>query len=125
MDARIQIRDPLGWVIENWDRQGAEADVGEVNNTGDIVETALILGRHGFPGYYDDAERILRCHLLPSQLRDNSFIPGPPNPQNEDGRRNIADRHLGAFPVRGVAGCDELCRGWFARTGPAPGESPL
>lgn len=92
-----QIRDALGWVIESTKRQGMDADVGEVNNTGDIVETALILGKHGFPEYYEDAERILRCHLLPSQLRDTSFIRDPPNPTGEDGRRNVADRHLGAF----------------------------
>ncbi|MCA1595953.1 MAG: hypothetical protein LC772_05975, partial [Chloroflexi bacterium] len=47
--------------------------------------------------YYHIAERILRCHLLPSQLRDVSFINDPPNPANEDGKRDVANRHLGAF----------------------------
>ena len=91
------IRDELGWVIENFSRQGPDSDVGEVNNTGDIVETALIFGRHGWPEYYGDAERILRGHLLPSQLRDNSFIVDPPNPRGEDGLRDAGARHLGAF----------------------------
>jgi hypothetical protein len=91
------IRDQLGWVIENSNRTGPTTDMGEINNTGDILETALILGRHGFPEYYGDAERILRCHLLPAQLRDNSFIRDLPNPKGEDGLRNIADRHRGAF----------------------------
>ena len=76
---------------------GSPPDMGEGNNTGDIVETALILGRHGYPGYFQDAERILRGHLLPSQLRDVRFIPEPANPSNEDGLRNVRDRHLGAF----------------------------
>ena len=76
---------------------GADPDRGEVNNTGDIVETALILGRWGFPEYYQDAERIVRSHLLPSQLRDVSFIADPSNPDNEDSKRDIAGRHLGAF----------------------------
>lgn len=92
-----QIRDALGWVIEATHRQGLDAGVGEVNNTGDIVETALILGAAGYAGCYADAERILRCHLLPAQVRDVSFIHDGPNPDNEDGRRNVAERHLGAF----------------------------
>ena len=90
------IRDDIGWVIEN-SKDGADPDMGECNNTGDIVETALILGQCGYPEYYQDAERILRGHLLPSQLRDTSFIEDPPNPNNEDGKHNVAQRHLGAF----------------------------
>ena len=45
----------------------------------------------------EDAERITRCHILPSQLRDNTFIEDPPNPHNIDGFRQVADRHLGGF----------------------------
>ncbi len=91
-----ELRDELGWSLENA-RSEANPDFGECNNTGDILETALILGRHGFPECYHDAERILRGHLLPAQLRDNSFITDPPNPHSEDGLREVADRHLGAF----------------------------
>ena len=90
------IRDELGWVIES-SADDSPPDRGEGNNTGDIVETDLILGRHGFPEYFQDAERILRGHLLPSQLRDAEFIPEPENPSNEDGLRNVKERHLGAF----------------------------
>ena len=91
-----QIRDEIGWVIESSD-DAANPDLGEINNSGDIVETALILGRRGYPEYFEDAERITRCHLLPSQLRDNSFIKDPSNPGQEDGLRQVADRHLGGF----------------------------
>ena len=91
-----EIRDALGWVIES-SLPDAPSDLGEVNNTGDILETALILGSWGYPEYYHDAERILRGHLLPSQLRDNSFIEDPPNPDNVDGKRDVAARHCGAF----------------------------
>lgn len=91
-----QLRDELGWVIESA-APIADPDRGEVNNTGDILETALILGRWGFTEYYEDAETILRGHLLPSQVRDTSFIVDPPNPSGEDGKRNVARRHLGAF----------------------------
>ena len=93
-----RMRDELGWVIETTaDHAEDYPDRGEVNNTGDIVETALILGKWGYPQYFADAERIIRGHLLPSQLRDNSFIVEAPNPEGEDGKRNIAERHLGAF----------------------------
>jgi hypothetical protein len=91
------IRDQIGWVIENAARQGVDSDTGESNNTGDVLETALILARHFGPSYYDDAELILRAHLLPSQLRDVSFIQDPPNPRGEDSLRDLAYRHLGAF----------------------------
>jgi hypothetical protein len=89
------MRDELGWSPETTTQTGT--DHGEANNTGDILETALILGRWGYSDCYHDAERILRGHLLPSQLRDVSFIDDPPNPDDVDGLRNVADRHLGAF----------------------------
>jgi hypothetical protein len=90
------ISDAIGWSPES-SADDAHQDRGEANNTGDIVETALILGRWGYPECYEDAERILRCHLLPSQLRDISFINDSPNPQNVDGKRDVARRHSGAF----------------------------
>jgi hypothetical protein len=92
-----KIRDPLGWVIENAARTGADSEIGESNNTGDVLETALLLARNGHPEAWDDAELILHAHLLPAQLRDVSFIQQPPNPRQEDGLRDLAQRHLGAF----------------------------
>jgi hypothetical protein len=90
------IADDIGWSIENC-ASHANPDRGEANNTGDILETALLIGKWGDESAYADAEVILRAHLLPSQLRDVSFIQDPPNPDNEDGQHNIAARHLGAF----------------------------
>jgi hypothetical protein len=89
------LRDEIGWSCESVFQE--DSDHGEVNNTGDILETALILGRRGYSEYFHNAERILRCHILPSQLRDTSFIQDPPNPNEEDGLRDVANRHLGAF----------------------------
>ena len=91
-----EIRDELGWVMES-SRDDSLADLGEANNTGDIVETALILGRWGWPQYYEDAERMVRCHLLPSQLRDISFITEPPNPDGKDCLRDVGERNRGAW----------------------------
>ena len=90
-----EMRDELGWSKEFSDQ--GHTDHGEANNTGDILETALILGRNGHLEYLDDAELILRSHLLPSQLRDVSFIEeSPPNPP-DDARRDIATRQMGSF----------------------------
>ncbi len=91
-----QLRDELGWVIEI-SGNDANPDRGESNSTGDLVETALILGRRGYTEYYEDAERILRAHLLPSQLRDISFIRQPSNPEGVDAKRNVARRLQGSF----------------------------
>lgn len=91
-----QLRDALGWVIESA-LPDALPDRGEINNTGDLVETALILGAHGWPGYYGDAERMVRGHLLPAQLRDTSFIAEPDHPEAGDGLRDVAARLRGAF----------------------------
>ena len=90
------LRDGLGWSIEGMNPED-NPDKGEMNNTGDILETALILGRWGYTEYYDDAERILRCHLLPSQLRDISFVVEPANPEGADSRRDVGNRQRGAF----------------------------
>ena len=90
-----QISDEVGWTPETAGEP--VADMGEVNDTGDILETALLLGQNVDARYFQRAERILRCHLLPSQLRDVSWITDPPNPKGEDGKRDIANRHLGAF----------------------------
>jgi len=83
------MRDEIGWSPETIGQ--SDTDQGECNNTGDILETALLLGR------YQDAERILRCHLLPSQLRDISFAVAAPNPENRDNLRDVPNRLRGAF----------------------------
>ncbi len=89
-----QMRDELGWTPESTERK---TDDGEMNNTGDILETALILGKHGFTAYYHDAERMLRGHLLPGQLRDVSWATQVANSHNQDDRRDVPDRLRGAF----------------------------
>ncbi|MHB9070188.1 MAG: hypothetical protein ACYC54_07445 [Sedimentisphaerales bacterium] len=93
-----QLRDEIGWSPEFTHQISTKlTEHGEANNTGDIIETAMILARCGYTEYYDDAERILRAHLLPSQLRDISFIKEPENPKGLDSLYNIAQRHKGAW----------------------------
>ena len=91
------MRDETGWSRESTVPDSRKPDEGEMNNTGDILETALILGRWGYTEYFHDAERILRCHLLPSQLRDVSWIPAPANPDGLDTLRDVAGRSRGAW----------------------------
>jgi hypothetical protein len=40
---------------------------GEINQTGDVVRTALMLAENGYPKYYEMAETYLRNMLLPAQ----------------------------------------------------------
>ncbi|MBT4503591.1 MAG: hypothetical protein HOC74_38020 [Gemmatimonadetes bacterium] len=89
------VRDELGWSPESSIQE--DTDHGEGNNTGDILETGLILAAGGESGRYQDVERILRGHLLPAQLCDISFIEESPNPEGIDGLRDVADRHRGSF----------------------------
>lgn len=90
------IRDQLGWVIEA-DHPERNPDRGEMNNTGDILEAALILGSRGYTKYFEDAERMIRSHMLPAQLRDTSFFSEPTDPARPDGKRDVARRMRGAF----------------------------
>ena len=88
-----QIALPFGWCIEKYHRTD---HVGEINNTGDIMETCLILGKSGYTDYFQRAERILRAHLLPSQLLDTCFLPDRDCP-DEDHHHKLATRSKGAF----------------------------
>ncbi|HOE95416.1 MAG TPA: LamG domain-containing protein [Candidatus Sumerlaeota bacterium] len=91
---RAVISAETGWVPE---RLSSQSDVGEINNSGEVIETALKLGDWGWPQYYEDAERYTRAHLLPAQLLDISFIlPSTENPPS-DGLRMVRERVQGAY----------------------------
>lgn len=70
---------------------------GETASPGDAAQLALWLAtRHGFTGYLDDVERIVRARILPSQIRES-----PPLHPASDGDgveyRNLRARVLGAY----------------------------
>lgn len=88
-----QIATDFGWCLEMYERDNMG---GEANNTADIMEACLILGKCGYPEGYDRAEKILRAHLLPSQLLDTSFVPDCMDPENEQTYR-LAKDTVGAF----------------------------
>lgn len=71
---------------------------GEVNNTGDMVQAALLLGRSGLPHYFQDAERRICGHLLPSQCTDGGWgFPGPNDREGGVGVRSVFDITAGAI----------------------------
>ena len=97
----------FGWSMENLslyefaphdpsDKAHGNIYRGESNNTGDLVRAALALGRGGFPGYFASAERILRSHLLPSQLLEVEGMSDDPEAK-EDRLRSLATRVKGSF----------------------------
>lgn len=82
-----------GWVPEFL---SSGRDIGEANNTAELIETAMNLAEWGWTEYYQDVERFTRGHLLPAQLLDTSFVTNDPrNPV--DGRRDMRLRLQGAF----------------------------
>ena len=94
------IRDEVGWVRERH-HPSFHPEQGEMNNVGDVIETALILGRYFGDPYFEDAERYLRSQLLPSQVRDLSFMDEAPG---GDERRQLGTRLLGLFGFNAVYG---------------------
>ena len=100
-----QIRDELGWAIEST-APDSNPDKGEGNSSADILETALILGRHGDASPNDGVERIVRAHLLPSQLRDVSWI--PTSAGADDGTTRVADRLRGRWGFPAPYGHDPI-----------------
>ena len=85
---------------------GFDINRGEANNTGDLIEAALLLGQAGYPGYYEDADRMLRNHLLASQIVDTSWVREASGHEDDDETRygNVARRARGGFCFGGING---------------------
>ena len=72
---------------------------GEINQTGDVIRTALYLGAAGHTKFYELAERYLRSMLLPSQLWMDDlkkFLKENVNPK-DDTEKDLLNRSLGGF----------------------------
>lgn len=82
----------FGWSMESLN---TSVPRGESNNTGDLLRAALLLGQGGWASYYEDAERILRGHLLPSQVLDVDDLPA--DEANDDAMSRRASRLRGGF----------------------------
>jgi hypothetical protein len=91
-----------GWVDEVMPRHPAnEIGRGEINQTGDVIRTALLLGEAGYPEYYELAERFLRGTLLPVQYlpedvqRDLNAVAVPEG----DWDRDVPSRVVGGYSM--------------------------
>ena len=85
---------------------GFDINRGEANNTGDLIEAALLLGQAGYPKYYEDADRMLRNHLLASQMVDTSWVREAAGHEDDDEARfgSVARRARGGFCFGGING---------------------
>ncbi|MCY3915153.1 MAG: hypothetical protein OXG49_03985 [Chloroflexi bacterium] len=85
---------------------GFDINRGEANNTGDLIEAALLLGQAGYAGYFEDADRMLRNHLLASQVVDTSWVREASGHEDDDETRygNVAERARGGFCFGGTKG---------------------
>ena len=85
-----------GWVKES---ANAERGRGEANCTSDLIEAACLLGMAGYTSYFEDAERMLRNHLLASQMDDLSWVTENRGMTNTETRAYEGLRHraYGAF----------------------------
>lgn len=87
-------RSSFGWSNENvWRAQIVGR--GEINNTGDMIQTAIHLGQMGHPQYFEVAERMVRSHVLPSQWLMGQEFHRP---------AGAPKKALKAFPVLAVGG---------------------
>ena len=88
---------PTGWTSHNIGSQTKP----EVASAADIMLLCLGLSGHGHGRLLDDAERILRCRLIPSQITTPPLF--HPRPDKEDDElRDIGRRIVGA--IGGVHG---------------------
>ncbi len=98
-------RSSFGWSVENAWRERLVGR-GEINNTGDMIQTAILLGRAGHPEYFQMAERMVRSHVLPSQWLEGQEFHRPADapenalqefPKDADGGwgcPSVNDRHV-------------------------------
>ena len=85
---------------------GFDINRGEANNTGDLIEAALLLGAAGYRDYYEDADRMLRNHLLASQVVDTSWVQEASGREDDDEASygDVARRARGGFCFGGTSG---------------------
>jgi len=92
-----------GWGDEVFPEHPADVPGrGEINQTGDVVRTALILGGAGYPRYYETAERYLRSMILPTQHLEaemRAYLHDKENPA-DDSERDVLRRTVGGYAMQ-------------------------
>ena len=80
-----------GFISHDW---GSDTR-GETTSPGDAAQLALWLAQLGYSEFLDDAERIVRARILPSQITAPLGL--KPAADDEDEHANLDDRAIGAF----------------------------
>ena len=101
-----ELRSSFGWFTES---RGREDNLGEANSTADAIQAAVLLGRCGSPQYFEDAERMLHGHLLPSQLLDARGFEFHSRPKT-DAERVTPERLSGGWGLASVN--EQVMAGW-------------
>lgn len=83
---------PSGFVAHDWGHDSK----GETTSPGDAAQLALWLAQSGYPEHLDDAERLVRCRILPSQVTEPLGLT-PRENEDRDSCRDLERRVLGAF----------------------------
>jgi hypothetical protein len=81
-----------GWISHDWGKDNN----GETASPGDIAQIALWLARSGHCELLDDAERIVRARILPSQIVE-PFDIAPQSDDDSDDFQDLQNRFLGAY----------------------------
>jgi len=94
-DFALGLSTSFGWVPEVVER----SEGCEVCAITDLLDALFLLARARWPEYYDTAERVVRNHLVETQLRDVSWLPsGTPGPDTEQtSTQGMPERVVGAF----------------------------
>ena len=91
-----QLTSDFGWSAEPIDRYNVDTECAAT--AASIVESALkFASATGDAGCYQHAEQIIRGRLLPSQLRDVSWIAPSPASPDRDEVRDVAQRLKGSW----------------------------
>ena len=70
--------------------------IGETTSPGDATQIALWLSRLGYSEFLDDAERLVRARLLPSQIIETPPLT-PLTGEKTDALRDLSSRVIGAY----------------------------
>jgi hypothetical protein len=70
--------------------------IGETTSPGDAAQLALWLSRVGYSEFLDDAERLVRARILPSQIRQTPPLQ-PAIDDGKDSHKNLAKRVIGGY----------------------------
>jgi hypothetical protein len=74
----------------------AVESIGETTSPGDVAQLALWLFEQGHPDFIDDAERLVRARILPSQIRQTPPL-HPAAEGDGDEYRDLEKRILGGY----------------------------